>query len=66
MSRWLLKLVRRASPSCELTQRLRLAEGRADFCAWPDAQRARLGAPATACGPSIAGSPWCTRSWSAS
>jgi hypothetical protein len=57
MSRLLLKLVRRASPGCELTQRVRLAQGRVDG-AWPDAQRARLGAPATACGPSIAGSPW--------
>jgi phytoene dehydrogenase-like protein len=57
MSRFLLKLVRRASPGCELTQRVRLAQGRVDG-AWPDAQRARLGAPATACGPSIAGSPW--------
>src|SRR3954463_7060568 len=29
MSRLLLKLMRRASPGCELTQRLRLAQGRA-------------------------------------
>src|SRR3954447_2603262 len=43
MSRFVLKLVRRASPSCELTQRLRLAQGRAD-CVWRDGPRARLGA----------------------
>jgi transposase len=57
MSRFVLKLVRRASPSCELTQRLRLAQGRAD-CVWRDGPRARLGALAIACGPSIAGSLW--------
>jgi uncharacterized protein (DUF849 family) len=58
MSRLLLKLVRRASPSCELTQRLRLAQEWTGFCAWLDAQRARLGAPTAAYEPSIAGSLW--------